>query len=98
MGIFNFFKQKGIPEIVPIKREEDYHTHYIGKTKDGRQFFGYQTFVFPKGVHLKVENPIQTLIDGFVFGLIPNEEDQTLNLQPSSTISFQEPRDGEYYT
>lgn len=44
--MLNLFGRKGIPERIPIKREEDYHTHYIGKTKDGKQFFGYQTFVF----------------------------------------------------
>jgi len=146
-----------IPERIPIQREEDYHTHFLGKTKDGRQFFGYETFVFPKGMttsdwekhrkeyvvlyifdkdgnHLvtnhwyggttseidqsvmreKLEQminelgetkfsdievkPFQTIIDGFIFGLVPNEENETVNLQPSSTISFQEPWDGEYYT
>lgn len=40
----------------------------------------------------------QTMIDGTVFGLVPDEETETINLQPSSTISFQEPWDGEYYT
>jgi hypothetical protein len=39
-----------IPEKIPILRMEDYHTHYLGKTDDGRQFFGYETFVFPPGV------------------------------------------------
>ena len=42
--MFNWFK-RGIPKRIPIKREEDYHTHYIGTTRDGRQFFGYETFV-----------------------------------------------------
>jgi len=37
------------PEIIPIKREEDYHTHYIGKTQDGKQFLGYVTFAFSGG-------------------------------------------------
>ena len=37
-------------------------------------------------------------IDGFKFGLIPNEESKMIELQPSSTISFSEPWDGEYYT
>ena len=27
---------------------EDYHTHYLGKTKDGKLFWGYQTFVYPE--------------------------------------------------
>jgi hypothetical protein len=26
---------------------EDNHTHHIGKTTDGRQFFGYETFAHP---------------------------------------------------
>lgn len=42
--------------------------------------------------------PFQTVIDGFTFGLVVDEENETINLQPSSTISFQEPWDGEYYT
>lgn len=40
----------------------------------------------------------QTEIDGYIFGLIPNEKDKSIDLQPSSTISFQEPWNGEYYT
>lgn len=40
-------------------------------------------------------NLFQTIIDGFVFGLIPNNE--SIDLQPSSIISFQEPWNGEYY-
>jgi formate hydrogenlyase regulatory protein HycA len=42
--------------------------------------------------------PFQTVIDGVVFGLVPDEEHETVELEPSSTISFQEPWDGEYYT
>ncbi|MBI3221336.1 MAG: hypothetical protein HYZ44_17630 [Bacteroidetes bacterium] len=146
-----------IPERIPILREEDYHTHFLGKTEDGRQFFGYETFVFPNGMpasdwekhrneyavlyifdkegnHLvtnhwcagttsetnqplvrkKLEEmiselgniefsnievkPFQTVIDGVVFGLVPNEEYDTVDLEPSSTISFHEPWDGEYDT
>jgi hypothetical protein len=40
-----------IPRRILIKREKDYHTHYIGQTSDGRQFFGYEAFVFPNGFH-----------------------------------------------
>ena len=146
-----------IPERIPIQRMEDYHTHFLGKTEDGRQFFGYETFVFPNGIpaaeweknrkeyvvlylfdedgnHLatnhwyagttsetndsvmreKLEEmikklgktefcnievkPFQTTIDGVVFGLVPNDEYESVDLQPNSTISFQEPWDGEYYT
>jgi len=32
------------------------------------------------------------------FGLVYNTETDTIDLQPSSTISFAEPWDGEYYT
>ena len=146
-----------IPEKIPIQRMEDYHTHYLGKTEDGRQFFGYQTFVFQNGIPAsdwekhrreyvvlylfdkdgnyfetkhwyagttsetkdsKTEEklqqmvselgpvefqdievkPFQTKIDGFIFGLVPNEEYESVDLEPSSTISFQEPWDGEYDT
>ncbi|RAW02200.1 hypothetical protein [Pseudochryseolinea flava] len=125
---------------------------------DGRQFFGYQTFIFPDGVPIsgdwtksrreyvvlyifdsdgnyletkhwfagttaetndaitkdKLEafikelgptvykdicvKPFQTMIDGFVFGLIPDEASRVVDLEPSSTISFSWPWDGEYYT
>lgn len=41
--------KKWHPELIPINREEGYHTHYIGKVEDGKQFFGYRTFAFPKG-------------------------------------------------
>lgn len=40
----------------------------------------------------------QTTIDGRVFGLVADAKTGLINLQPSSTISFQEPWDGEYYT
>lgn len=40
----------------------------------------------------------ETEIEGIKFGLIPNEEAESIDLQPSSTISFQAPWDGEYYT
>lgn len=145
------------PERIPIMREEDYHTHYLGELKDGRLFFGYETFVFPNGysgenwqnnrleyavVYLFDRNgnhmdtlhkragktselaqgqveqilrdllaplgplnfrnielkPFSTTIDGIEFGLIPNDETQSIELQPSSTIAFFEPWDGEYYT
>ena len=139
---------------------EDYHTHYLGQVKDGRLFWGYQTFVFTKPyseieqgedwrkyrrdyalVHTfdkdgnyfttnywssltidtseqqledKLEEIIaelgevdfqdieikifQTELDNITFGLIADEEKEMINLQPSSTISFLEPWDGEYYT
>lgn len=154
------FIKMNLPKFLPINREEDYHTHYLGTVADGRQFFGYSTFVFsqPKdtfdfdqwpnfrkeytllhtfdkgGNYLKTEHHydgttaecdvelqqerlekmvnalgkikfkniaiklFQTEIDGIVFGLIPNEEYELINLEPSATISFQEPWDGEYYT
>jgi hypothetical protein len=38
------------PELIPINREEDYHTHYLGETASGNLFFGYETFVFPNGL------------------------------------------------
>ncbi|MFT3827817.1 MAG: hypothetical protein QM731_28125 [Chitinophagaceae bacterium] len=34
------------PEKIPIERIEEYHTHYLGKTKQGLQFWGYTTFVW----------------------------------------------------
>jgi hypothetical protein len=157
MGKLNFFKPRGIPDSFPVKREEDYHTHYIGRVGDSRQFFGYQTFVFPNGIpdsewpshrkeyvvlylfdkngnHLETKHwyagntaetsggqteekleqmieelgtveycdilvkPFQTTIDGIVFGLVPNEEYETVDLEPSSTISFHAPWNGEYDT
>ncbi|WP_258097134.1 hypothetical protein [Marinoscillum pacificum] len=149
--------QTWIPKILPIMREEDYHTHYISTTKNKTQFFGYQTFVFPDGFpgsdwkksrkeyvilhlfddqgnHIKTEHwfagttdqinpeelahklhemineleevtfqdiavvPFSTEVDGIQFGLIPNDDDESISLQPSSTIAFYAPWDGEYYT
>jgi hypothetical protein len=40
----------------------------------------------------------QTTIDGVIFGLVPDEETESIELQPSSTIAFHEPWDGEYDT
>jgi hypothetical protein len=40
----------------------------------------------------------QTVIDNITFGLIADEENEMINLQPSSTISFGEPWDGDYST
>jgi formate hydrogenlyase regulatory protein HycA len=37
-----------IPDKLPIIRMEDYHTHYLGKTSDGRLFWAYETFAFTK--------------------------------------------------
>ncbi len=48
-----------------------------------------------KDIKVKI---FQTVIDGFIFGLVPDNESLTVELQPSSTISFQEPWDGEYFT
>jgi len=145
------------PERIPIIREEDYHTHYLGELNDGRFFFGYETFVFPNGYkgenwqnerleyavvyifdldgnHIDTHYELvgktaeieigragqvlkrllepfgslnfkdievksfSTIIDGIEFGLIPDDEIQMIELQPSSTISFHEPWDGEYDT
>ena len=147
------------PILIPIERIEDYHTHYLGQTSDGRLFWGYETFVFtkPPGEHgaewqehrkeyvvlhtfdkkgnylqtahwfagttseirgdemqHKLEEmiselgPIQfgdiriktfsTMIDGVEFGLIRNKKYGCIELEPSSTISFQWPWDGSYYT
>lgn len=145
------------PELIPITREEDYHTHYLGETESGELFFGYETFVFPNGInsadwqnerleyavvymfdkkgnhietkykcagktsHLPIGEtsrlleellkelsnlsfkniqvkPFKTVIHGIEFGLIPDTEFKMINLQPSSTISFSAPWDGEYYT
>jgi hypothetical protein len=43
----------------------------------------------------------QVTIDGIVFGLVPNTEDEenpSIELEPSSTIALYEPWDGSYYT
>jgi formate hydrogenlyase regulatory protein HycA len=149
-----------IPEKIPIKRIEDYHTHFVGYCDNNKQFWGYGTFVFDEpyseidrsrwqehrleyivlhtfdilGNHLSTKHlfvgttanriedsdetilsewlskfaevefkdinvkPFQTVIDGYVFGLIPTLNSDGLELQPSSTIFFQEPWDGEYDT
>jgi len=40
----------------------------------------------------------QTQIDGITFGLVVDEEHELISLEPSSTISFGEPWNGEYFT
>ncbi len=40
----------------------------------------------------------QTKIDKVTFGLIINEDEECVDLQPSTTVSFMEPWNGEYYT
>lgn len=148
------------PRKIPVSRIEDYHTHYMGKASDGRQFWGYCTFAFEvpiweykgenwqrnrleylllhtfdkNGAYLstryrllgttdqiddaEVDRELETwvrelgeveftdveielfqiVIDGRIFGLVPNQEGESIDLEPCSTISFQEPWDGEYYT
>jgi len=154
-----------IPDILPIKRMEDYHTHYVGRCSDGRQFFGQDgVWVFlkpgtpatdPDFLNLRGEYVIlhifdkdgnyistqhwyagtsadstkeirqamtdtlekwidelgawefadiavklfQVDIDGFIFGLVPDEETGFINLMPGKSIAFYEPwEDGEYWT
>ncbi|MVM38892.1 hypothetical protein GO730_17345 [Spirosoma sp. HMF3257] len=145
-----------IPKKIPIMREKNYHTHFLGKYDNGTQFFGYETFFFPgtypngkdwekfrreyvvlylfdedgrfidfeywyagttserQDTTAKLEQMVssrgpyefsdievelfQTEIDGEVFGLVADEEGETVELMPSSTIAFSEPWNGEYYT
>jgi hypothetical protein len=42
--------------------------------------------------------PFSIQIDSITFGLIPNIDDESVELEPSSQISFTEPWDGEYDT
>ena len=39
-----------VPNKIKIKREPDYHTHFIGKTEDGRQFMALVTATIPSPV------------------------------------------------
>jgi len=145
-----------LPKRFPINREEDHHTHYIGRYANGNQFFGYETFLHttpaPRGndwqnhrkeyvvlyifddegnfidfkywyvgttaenketkpaLELMIESggtyefcnievkPFQVEIDGEIFGLIPDEEYDSIELMPSSTIAFYEPWHGDYET
>jgi hypothetical protein len=34
-----------IPKTIQINRIEDYHTHYIGKYDNGKQFWAYEHFI-----------------------------------------------------
>ncbi len=45
-----------------------------------------------------VVKPFQVKIDGFIFGLVPDETSQMIELQPSNAIAFSEPWEGEYWT
>lgn len=42
--------------------------------------------------------PFQVTFDGRIFGLLPNAEQGTIQLEPGAMITFMEPWDGEYYT
>ena len=42
--------------------------------------------------------PFQVTFDGRIFGLIPNLEHGTIQLEPGAMLTFMEPWDGEYYT
>ncbi|MEO9502345.1 glycosyltransferase family 2 protein [Nonlabens ulvanivorans] len=77
---------------------------FIGKTKDvqiGESERLLLQLLQPLG-KLKFRSievkPFSTIIDGFEFGLIPDDEIQTIELQPSSTIAFSAPWNGEYDT
>lgn len=151
-----------IPEKIPIERIEDYHTHYLGQSSDGKQFWAHSTHVFVKtyaeileiqgdwqdyrheyavlhtfdkdGNHLtsncfncgtskdvtdkmlydKLEEmvcqlgviefkdieikPFQSKIDDIIYGLVPDENNEYINLEPNSQISFVPPWDGTYST
>jgi formate hydrogenlyase regulatory protein HycA len=39
--------QMAIPEKIPIVREENYRTHYIGRYGEGNQFMGFVTATIP---------------------------------------------------
>ena len=43
-------------------------------------------------------SPFQVAFDGHIFGLVPDSQHRTINLEPGSMITFTEPWDGEYYT
>ena len=51
--------------------------------------------IYFQDIEIKI---FQTHLDNVIFGLVVDKESEMINLQPSSTISFQEPWDGEYYT
>jgi hypothetical protein len=42
--------------------------------------------------------PFQIQINGVIFGLVPNEEYEVIELQPNSSLSFSPPWDGSYNT
>lgn len=39
-----------IPEKIRVARMVDYHTHFIGKYDNGKQFFGYEHFLFDPSI------------------------------------------------
>ena len=45
-----------IPTRIRITRMVDYHTHFIGKYDNGKQFFGYEHFVFEPDKDRQLEN------------------------------------------
>ena len=62
--MFKIFKKSKetnskVPQRIPIMRMEDYHTHYLGKTNDGKLFFGSETFANKKP-HWEVKPELQS--------------------------------------
>jgi formate hydrogenlyase regulatory protein HycA len=54
VAIFKALPLMTIPDKIPIERIEYYHTHYLGQTNDGRQFWAYATHIFVK-TYLEME-------------------------------------------
>ena len=45
-----------IPAKIKIARMIDYHTHFVGKYDNGKQFFGYEHFFFEPNKEPQLEN------------------------------------------
>jgi hypothetical protein len=62
------------PEKLPIARMEDLYTDYLGKTADGKLFWGYETFAYsPQYAQIKDENKLQYRSDYAVLHLFDND-------------------------
>lgn len=62
-----------IPKRIPIIQKENYHTHYLGKTNNGKLFFGTETFVHKKLYwEVKPELQSQNRIDFAILYLFDN--------------------------
>ena len=69
------------PKKIPIERIERYHTHYLGNTQDGNQFWGYATFNYSKNYDeiIKINGDYRDFRNEYAIVHVFNKEGQHLD-------------------